>query len=111
MEQAYLQVAPDPQHWPVLVEKMKESMVESKGLPAAAVQSIQAPTLLVYGDTDLVRPEYAVEMFRLLGGRPNYFMGQPAKTQLAILPATSHYDIFTRADLLLPLVTPFLDTP
>ena len=37
-------------------------------MPAETIQAIQAPTLLIIGDSDLVRPEHAVEMFRLLGG-------------------------------------------
>ncbi len=32
-------------------------------------------------------------------------------TQLAILPDTTHFTILSRADLLLPIVTPFLDAP
>jgi hypothetical protein len=32
-------------------------------------------------------------------------------SQLAVLPSTSHYTILTRTDLLLPIITPFLDAP
>jgi len=32
------------------------------------IKSMKAPTLLILGDSDLVRPEHAVEWFRLLGG-------------------------------------------
>ena len=31
------------------------------------IAAIEAPTLVIIGDSDLVRPEHAVEMFRLLG--------------------------------------------
>ncbi len=41
---------------------------ETKDLPAEEIEAITAPTLLIIGDSDLVRPEHAVEMFRLLGG-------------------------------------------
>lgn len=36
--------------------------------PAEDIRSIEAPTLLIVGDSDVVRPEHALEMFRLLGG-------------------------------------------
>jgi pimeloyl-ACP methyl ester carboxylesterase len=32
------------------------------------LQSIEAPTLLVIGDRDIVTPEHAVEMFRTIAG-------------------------------------------
>ena len=32
-------------------------------------------------------------------------------SQLAVLPGTSHVSILSRADLLLPIITPFLDAP
>jgi hypothetical protein len=40
--------------------------MEFKDWPAEAIQSIQAPALVMIGDADSVRPEHAVEMFRLL---------------------------------------------
>ena len=69
-------------------------------------QAIEAPTLVIIGDSDLVRPEHAVEMFRLLGGGVFGDMppGLPA-SQLAVLPGTSHVSIVFRADLLVPIVT------
>ncbi len=80
--------------------------------PAAALQSIKAPTLTIIGDSDIVRPEQAVEMFRLFGGG---VMGDtPAglpNAQLAILPGTSHVTVVARTDLLLAIVPPFLDAP
>ena len=51
-------------------------------------------------------------MFRLLGG--GVFGDTPAglpNSQLAILPGTSHVTLVNRADLLLPMITSFLDAP
>lgn len=83
-----------------------------KGLPDDAIRNLEAPTLIVIGDSDLVRPEHAVEMFRLLGGGVFGDMppGLPA-SQLAVLPGTSHVTAVERADLLLAIVPPFLDAP
>jgi pimeloyl-ACP methyl ester carboxylesterase len=112
MEKVYLGTAPNPKHWPVFVGKMKNLMLTAKDVPEADIQSIKAPALLVFGDADLIRPEHAVEMFRLLGGaRPDGGMGGLPNSQLAVLPGTTHFSIITRTDLLMPVVTPFLDAP
>lgn len=80
--------------------------------PAEAIQAIKAPTLIIIGDSDLARPESAVEMFRLLGGGVFGDMppGLPA-SQLAILPGTSHVMAAERTELLLAIIPPFLDAP
>jgi pimeloyl-ACP methyl ester carboxylesterase len=58
------------------------------GWPPEAVQSIEAPALIIIGDSDVVRPEHAVELFRLLGGGvPGDLAGLP-RSQLAVLPGT-----------------------
>jgi pimeloyl-ACP methyl ester carboxylesterase len=85
---------------------------EYEDFTAEAISSITAPTLLIIGDSDLVRPEHAVEMFRLLGG--GVFGDTPAGlpvSQLAVLPGTSHVTLVDRADLLLAIIPPFLDAP
>ena len=49
---------------------------------------------------------------RLLGG--GVFGDTPAglpDSQLAVLPGTSHVSLVSRADLLLPMITSFLDAP
>jgi pimeloyl-ACP methyl ester carboxylesterase len=80
-------------------------------LPDEAIQSIKAPTLLIIGDSDIVRPEHAVEMFRLLGGGvPGDLIGLP-KSQLAVLPGTTHVTVVDRSDLLNSMITEFLDSP
>lgn len=108
----YMRIAPRPEDFPRLFAKKTEMDKHLRDLPAAAIQGITAPVLLIIGDSDLVRPEHAVEMFRLLGGGVFGDMppGLPA-SQLAILPGTSHVSSVSRADLLIPIITPFLDAP
>ena len=63
------------------------------------------------GDSDIETPAHAAELFGLLGGGvAGDFAGLP-NSQLAVLPGTTHFTIMTRADLLLPLITPFLVAP
>jgi pimeloyl-ACP methyl ester carboxylesterase len=109
-EEEYLRLAPNPQDWPTLIEKNKEMQ---RHLPEVTIDvtAIQAPVLLVIGDSDIVRPEHAVEMFRLLGGGVIGDLAGLPKSQLAVLPGTTHITAVYRADLLLAMIPPFLDAP
>ncbi len=108
---AYLETAPDPESWPALVAKTKELDLTWKGLSAAELRSIKAPALLIIGDSDIVRPEHAVEMFRLLrGGVVGDLAGLPP-SRLAVLPGTSHLGVVDRAEWLISMVTEFLADP
>jgi pimeloyl-ACP methyl ester carboxylesterase len=111
-EAAYLATAPNPEDFPTLVEKLKQLDAEAFSWPAADIEAIAAPTLLIYGDADIVRPEHAAELYRLLGGGvPGDFVGMPA-SQLAVLPGTTHQGVVTTgAELLLAIIPPFLDAP
>ena len=108
----YLRIAPDPDGFANLFAKKTEMDRGLRDLPPDAIRAIAAPTLLIIGDSDLITPEHAVEMFRLRGG--GVFGDTPAglpSSQLAILPGTSHVSLVSRADLLLPMIPPFLDAP
>src|SRR5215208_6182712 len=108
----YLRIAPHPEDFPKLFAKKTAMDRQIKDLSAEAISGIKAPTLLIIGDSDLVRPEHAVEMFRLLGG--GVFGDTPAglpNSQLAVLPGTSHVTLVSRADLLLSIIPPFLEAP
>jgi pimeloyl-ACP methyl ester carboxylesterase len=97
---AYEKVAPHPEHWPTTVSKAMKMGVEFKGWPEDGLRKIQAPVLIVVGDGDMVRPEHAVELFRLL---PN--------AKLAILPDTDHVALVLKPERLLNVSQDFLDAP
>lgn len=97
----YASIAPRPADWSTLVEKIKYLDMHIPDWPAEAIRAISVPVLLMIGDGDIIRPEHAVEMFRLLG----------KDSQLAILPGTSHIEVMERADLLLNMIPSFLDAP
>jgi pimeloyl-ACP methyl ester carboxylesterase len=108
----YMRIAPNPENFAQLFAKKTQMDRGLQDLPADAIAGITAPTLLIIGDSDLVRPEHAVEMFRLLGG--GVFGDTPAglpSSQLAVLPGTSHVTVVFRTDLLLAIIPPFLDAP
>jgi len=82
-----------------------------KGFSPKAIQSMKAPTLIMIGDSDVVRPEHAVQMFRLLGGGVAGDIAGLPRSQLAILPGTTHVTIVDRAEWLVSMTTQFLDAP
>jgi len=100
LREAYLKVAPHPGHLQSLHDKCARRMLEFEDWLPETIQSIDAPTLVLNGDSDVVRPEHAVEIFRLL-----------PHAQLAILPGTDHMTIVNRADWLVSMIEAFLDTP
>jgi pimeloyl-ACP methyl ester carboxylesterase len=108
----YMRLAPHPEHFNRLFEKKTAMDRNMQDIPAETIRAIQSPTLIIIGDSDLVRPEHAVEMFRLLGG--GVFGDTPAglpNSQLAIVPGASHVSIASRAELLVPMINNFLNAP
>jgi pimeloyl-ACP methyl ester carboxylesterase len=110
-EEAYAKTAPNPEDWPTLVGKCNQLDREFVGWPPADIQSINAPTLVIIGDSDIVRPEHAVETFRLLGGGVEGDSAGLPPSELAVLPGTTHLTLVERAEWLASMVSGFLDAP
>ena len=116
IEEAYLRTAPKPEDFPNLVAKLKRLDMEPYTWPQEDIQGICAPTLLIIGDSDAIRPEHAVELFRQLsGGVMGDLAGLP-ECQLAVLPGTTHFvppgfAVLDRADWLVAMIGEFLDAP
>ena len=116
IEEAYLRNAPNPDDFPTLVAKLKRLDMEPFAWPAEDIGGIAAPTLLIVGDSDAIRLEHAVELFRLLGGGVMGDLAGLPKSQLAVLPGTTHFvppgsGVLERADWLVSMIVPFLDAP
>jgi pimeloyl-ACP methyl ester carboxylesterase len=111
-QEAYLRTAPKPDDWPTLITKVSHLLSGQIHDWSTAVAAMTAPTLIVVGDADSVRPDHALEMFGLLGGgKVDGGMGGLPNSRLAVLPAMTHLDMLTRPDLLLPIIEAFLDAP
>jgi pimeloyl-ACP methyl ester carboxylesterase len=108
---AYAAVAPHPENWHRLVAKVTELDRVTDGWSSDTIRSIQPPMLLIIGDSDIVRPEHVVEMFRLLGGGVIGDIAGLPRSQLAVLPGTTHVTLTDRADWLASMVFAFLDSP
>jgi pimeloyl-ACP methyl ester carboxylesterase len=111
LPESYAKVAPNPDGWVTLVEKVKRVDLEFVGRTAEEFQSIEAPALLMVGDSDGVPLEKVIEMYTLLGGGVFGDIAGLPNSQLAVIPGSTHVGIMEKTDLLLPMITAFLDTP
>ena len=89
-EQDYARVAPNPADWPRLIEKIKDMETELPQWTADDIRNAAAPTMLVYGDSDIVQPEHMAELFRLRGGGVAGDLAGLPPARLAVLPGTTH---------------------
>ncbi len=97
MYQLYHAVAPRPEDWPVLLDRIGAFMAKDYDY-TAEVAKVRAPTLVVAGDADIAPPSHAVEFFGLLGGgkRDGGWDGSgQIASQLAIVPGVTHYTMFS----------------
>jgi pimeloyl-ACP methyl ester carboxylesterase len=99
LREAYRKVAPKPENLESFFYKARNRMRDFKDVSDEAIHSINAPTLVVSSDRDVMRLEGAVELFQLL-----------PEAQLAILPGTEHMAIPSRTAVLVPMIERFLDS-
>jgi pimeloyl-ACP methyl ester carboxylesterase len=94
----YKKVAPDPEYWPRIYDKV--GSIHWEGFSKDELASIKAPILIMIGDHDFVRLEHAVESFKLI---PN--------AEIAVIPDASHFVLFSEPDKVIPIVKHFLEQP
>ena len=112
MYEAYREVAPRVEDWPVLVTQLT-TLLKLDYDGTDEVRTLPMPVLIVAGDADGLPPRHAVEFFELLGGgRRDAVWDRSGMTRhgLAILPRLTHYDIDV-APALATTVAAFLDDP
>jgi pimeloyl-ACP methyl ester carboxylesterase len=110
MYRSYVAVAPDPSEFPKLLDRIGELMRTPYNW-ADDVKKLAMPTMLIYGDSDMFRPDHIVEFYRLLGGGlgdAGWMREHMSKNRLAILPNLTHYEMFM-SPALVSTALPFLD--
>ena len=95
---SYKKVAPDPEYWPRVFDKLGN--LHWRGFSKEELASIQAPVLIALGDFDFVRLEHAVETVNLM---PN--------AELAVIPDAGHFALFSEPERVIPVVKHFLEKP
>jgi pimeloyl-ACP methyl ester carboxylesterase len=113
MYELYQRVAPRPEDFPRLLDKMGQAMAQDFDF-ADDVRGLQVPTLIVAADADMAPPSHYVEIFKLLDGglRDGGWAGEGRPRgghALAILPGVTHYNLFS-SPLFAAVVLAFLDS-
>jgi pimeloyl-ACP methyl ester carboxylesterase len=107
LKEAYLKVSPNPEGLQVMHDRDAKRMVNFKDIPDDKIRSIKAPALIIIGDKDVITPEHAIEMHKLI-----------ANSELAIIPGghgeyigevTTLKSNSKAAGFVIPMIERFLD--
>ena len=114
MYELYARVAPRPEDFPTLLDKIGDSMSQDFDF-SEEIRGIQVPLLYGCADADMFPVSHAVEVFELLGGgqRDGGWQGEGRPTgghALAVLPGLTHYNVCT-SPLMAVATLEFLDAP
>jgi pimeloyl-ACP methyl ester carboxylesterase len=94
--ESYKKVAPDPNYWPKIYEKV--GSIQWTGFSKKELASIKAPMLIIQGDHDFVRLEHSVETVKLI-----------PRAELAVIPDASHFALSSEQERVIPIVRHFLE--
>jgi len=110
MYRSYVALAPHPEDFPRLLDRLGDLMRRPYDY-SEDVKGLRMPVMIVFGDSDMYRPEHIVEFYHLLGGGlrdAGWMRENMSQNRLAILPGVTHYDSFS-SPALVPTVLPFLN--
>jgi pimeloyl-ACP methyl ester carboxylesterase len=112
MYELYQKVAPRPEDFGRLLDKVGEAMAKDFDF-SEEVRGLKVPTLIVAADADMAPPSHYVEVFKLLDGglRDGGWMGEGRPKgghALAILPGLTHYNL-AASPLFAAVTLDFLD--
>ena len=110
MYKSYVAIAPHPEDFPRLLDTMGAYMRKSYDW-SADVKKLTVPTLLIYGDSDMIRPEHMVKFYQMLGGGlkdAGWQREHMSVNRLAIIPNVTHYEMGL-APQMVETALPFLD--
>lgn len=94
--ESYMKVAPDPNYWPKIYEKVGK--IQWKGFSKEELASVKVPFLVVQGDHDFVRIEHSVETVKLI-----------PHAELAVIPSASHFALSSEPERVIPVIKHFLE--
>ena len=114
MYDGYMAVAPRPEDFPILLDKIGAAMKQRFDY-SEDVRNLQVPTMFVAADADMAPPSHYVEAFKLLDGglRDGGWQGEGRPKgghALAILPGLTHYNL-GMSPLFATVALSFLDSP
>jgi len=95
MYKSYVAIAPHPEEFPTLLDRMGAYMRTPYDW-SADVKKLTMPVMLIFGDSDMFRPEHIVKFYQLLGGGlkdAGWQREHMSQNRLAILPNLTHYEL------------------
>jgi pimeloyl-ACP methyl ester carboxylesterase len=95
MYKSYVAIAPHPEEFPKLLDQMGAYMRKPYDW-SADVKKLTMPVMLIFGDSDMYRPEHIVKFYQLLGGGlkdAGWQREHMSQNRLAILPNITHYEM------------------
>jgi pimeloyl-ACP methyl ester carboxylesterase len=104
----YEKVAPNPKNWVPFATKLMKFNSQGFDLGAENMKKIKSPALFIMGDNDGVDMKHKADMYQLVGGNVFGDMAGQPKSQLAIIPGTSHVSVMMQTKQLLIYLKPFL---
>ena len=110
MYKSYVAVAPHPEDFPKLLDQMGAYMRKTYDWTADA-KKLTMPTMLIYGDSDMMKPEHEIKFYQLLGGGlkdAGWQREHMSGNRLAIIPNVTHYEMGL-APQMVETALPFLD--
>lgn len=114
LEADYKRLSATPDALPALIAKLMVLEKAPYAWPEARIRELDDRTMVVVGDADGVQLDHAIELFVLRGGGDREtavkgFLAEAPRARLAVLPGTSHIGMLARPQLIVDVVTPFLD--
>jgi pimeloyl-ACP methyl ester carboxylesterase len=110
MYQSYVAIAPRPEEFPKLLDQMGALMRKPYDF-SPHVRKLSMPVILIFGDSDMFRPEHIVKFYQLLGGGlkdAGWQREHMSQNRLAIIPNITHYEMGLAPELV-DTALPFLD--
>ena len=110
MYKSYAAIAPHPEDFPKLLDRMGELMRTPFDW-TEDVKKLTMPVMLIYGDSDMFRLEHIMQFYHLLGGGlqdAGWQREHMSQNRLAILPDVTHYEM-SMSPRLVETALPFLN--
>jgi pimeloyl-ACP methyl ester carboxylesterase len=109
IETEYKKLSPTPDAFPKFVKRVIAMDLKPYDFGADQLKATKAPFFFIHGDADGVRLAHIAEMFRLKGDEIFGDMRPRSQSRLTLLPNATHVTLMEKADVIVPMVTDFLD--
>jgi pimeloyl-ACP methyl ester carboxylesterase len=100
VKKVYTDLSPQPERAPIVFSKLMNLVLKYPDYSIEDISKINAPTLVIVGDHDIIRVEHTLKLFESI-----------PHCQLLILPGTSHLMCMEKPEIVNQMVDLFFSTP